>query len=560
MNPFPGRVSLVSKKMTVRANAVLLPRLRNMATMVLRPPNKIRMLSGWTCKPEQFSLAKNGILVPKAGRKEVGGSQYSWIGLRRSSVGLQPGSKFGNLRVGPTFCASAGTVDVEKSVADEGGLTVPPPRLTLKELCEERVPQHILEKAEELGFKYPTVAQQEALPVLLSGSDCLLHAQTGSGKTLAYLLPILAKLVPRAAVQAIIVVPTRELGMQVAKVARTLMGKSLKSSDSNSEEKVSGKGEGKGTLTVMTLLDGGSANRQKKWIKAAPPQLIVGTLRCLSKLIESNHLRCNSVTTVVIDEVDTLLGSAKEGNHLQGLLAVHTRATDRQTIFASATVPQHNRFLHDCIQNKWAKNDIVHVHVTPEVMMPRYLQHRYVVCDKQDKLDTLVALLNADNPRAAILFVNDQNDKARRNGNPPPTSVVAEFLSESLRLGVLGKTLEGSKDLWEPLILEEDDHINQRVSTLSEFREGRCLLVATDIAARGLDLPEVSHVYNIDLPPNVTSYIHRAGRTGRRPIEEEQGIVTSFIISKELFVLRRIENESQTRITPLHIVVDGAVE
>ncbi|KAL3688998.1 hypothetical protein R1sor_015307 [Riccia sorocarpa] len=533
------------------ANAVLLPGFRGMARMILKPPNKIRMLSGW-----KISLAKNGSFAGKAG------GQNTWVGVRIiSSLGLEPGSKFGHLAVGRTFCASPGTVDVEKSVADEdeGGLTVPPPRLTLKELCEERVPQHILEKAEELGFKYPTLAQQEALPVLLSGFDCLLHAQTGSGKTLAYLLPILAKLVPRAAVQAIIVVPTRELGMQVAKVARTLMGKSLKSTDTDSEEKgdvrVSGKGEGKGNLTVMTLLDGGSANRQKKWIKAAPPQLIVGTLRCISRLIESNHLRCNAITTIVIDEIDTLLGSAKEGNHLQNLLSVHTRATDRQTIFASATVPQHNRFLHDCVQNKWAKNDIVHVHVTPEVMMPRYLQHRYVVCDKQDKLDTLVALLNADNPRAAIIFVNEQNEKSRRNGDPPPTSIVAEFLSEKLRLGELGKKVERSRDLWEPLILEEDDHINQRVSTLSEFREGRCLLVATDIAARGLDLPEVSHVYNIDLPPSVTSYIHRAGRTGRRPIEEEQGVVTSFIISKELFVLRRIENEAQTRITPLHIDV-----
>lgn len=239
----------------------------------------------------------------------------------------------------------------------------------------------------------------------------------------------------------------------------------------------------------------------------------------------------------------------QEGNQLQNLLAVHTRADQRQTIFASATVPQHNRFMRDCIQNKWAKVDLVHIHVSPKVMMPEYLQHRYVVCDKQDKLQALVSVLNRDNPRAAIIFVNE-SDKAKRTGETPNTSTTAEYLSEMIRQGILAKD---DSERWEPLILEEDDHINQRTSTLSEFRGGRCLLVATDLAARGLDLPEVSHVYNVDMPPNVTSYIHRAGRTGRRPIEEEQGTVTNFIIQKELFVLQRIENESHSKFIPVHI-------
>jgi superfamily II DNA/RNA helicase len=88
---------------------------------------------------------------------------------------------------------------------------------------------------------------------------------------------------------------------------------------------------------------------------------------------------------------------------------------------------------------------------------------------------------------------------------------------------------------------------------IQDFRGGRCLLVATDLAARGLDLPEVSHVYNMDMPPNVNSYVHRAGRTGRRPIEEERGTVTNFIIQKELFVLERIENECNSKFLPLQI-------
>lgn len=95
---------------------------------------------------------------------------------------------------------------------------------------------------------------------------------------------------------------------------------------------------------------------------------------------------------------------------------------------------------------------------------------------------------------------------------------------------------------------------SQRVcSGLQEFREGRCLLIATELAARGLDLPEVSHVYNFEWPPSITSYIHRAGRTGRRPITEEIGTVTSFITSKELFVLRRVENELALKFTGLKL-------
>lgn len=89
--------------------------------------------------------------------------------------------------------------------------------------------------------------------------------------------------------------------------------------------------------------------------------------------------------------------------------------------------------------------------------------------------------------------------------------------------------------------------------SVQDFRDGRCLLVATELAARGLDLPEVSHVYNFEWPPSVTSYIHRAGRTGRRPITEDLGTVTSFITSKELFVLRRLENELSLKFAALNV-------
>jgi superfamily II DNA/RNA helicase len=103
-----------------------------------------------------------------------------------------------------------------------------------------------------------------------------------------------------------------------------------------------------------------------------------------------------------------MMGAAKEGGHLQKLLSVHTRPEQRQTILASATIPQHRRFLQDCVQNKWTKENVVYTHIQPEEKIPSYLHHRYVVCEKDDRLQVLFSVLKEDAPDAAIIFVNDQ--------------------------------------------------------------------------------------------------------------------------------------------------------
>ncbi|KAL6975282.1 hypothetical protein U1Q18_052704 [Sarracenia purpurea var. burkii] len=128
--------------------------------------------------------------------------------------------------------------------------------LTLRDLCEGHVPGHILRRVEEVGFVVPTEVQRQALPILLSGRDCILHAQTGSGKTLAYLLSIFSVInTRRSAVQALVVVPTRELGMQVAKVARVLAAKPAE--------------VGMEACSIMALLDGGMLRRHKSWLKVS---------------------------------------------------------------------------------------------------------------------------------------------------------------------------------------------------------------------------------------------------------------------------------------------------
>uniref|UniRef100_A0A7N0SYI2 RNA helicase n=1 Tax=Kalanchoe fedtschenkoi TaxID=63787 RepID=A0A7N0SYI2_KALFE len=267
----------------------------------------------------------------------------------------------------------------------------------LRDLCSGRVPEHVLCRMEEVGFVSPTDIQREALPVLFSGKDCILHAQTGSGKTLTYLLLILSVVnTQRSAIQALIVVPTRELGMQVSKVARVL---AAKPSTAELEQK---------PCTVMALLDGGLLSRQKSWIKAEPPTIVVATLDSLCQMIEKHILKLDMMKVLVVDEVDFMFNSSKHVSFLRKLLTSYSSKNSRQTIFASASVPQHKRFLYDCIQQKWTKSDAVHVHVSSVQPLPSTLQHKYVICKKSERHETLLRLLQLDSPDSCIVFVGEQ--------------------------------------------------------------------------------------------------------------------------------------------------------
>ncbi|XP_019155224.1 PREDICTED: DEAD-box ATP-dependent RNA helicase 58, chloroplastic isoform X3 [Ipomoea nil] len=317
--------------------------------------------------------------------------------------------------------------------------------LTLQELCQGHVPEHIICRMEEVGYVVPTKVQQEALPVLFAGCDCVLHAQTGSGKTLAYLLRIFSVInTQRSAVQALIVVPTRELGIQVTKVARVL---SANSEQLNSGEK---------SCTIMALLDGGTLKRHKSWLKAEPPTIVIATLGSLTQMLEKNILKLDAMQVLVIDEV----------------------------------------------------------------------------CSKGERYLTLLSLLKSDEPHSAIVFVGVQSEKSKKAGDPPPTTLLVNFLKSSL----VGFS--------EISLLEEDMNFNQRAASLTELQQGSShLLVATDIAARGVDLPGTTHIYNFNLPKDAVNYLHRAGRAGRKPFSDEKCYVTSIITPQEQFVLQRFENE-----------------
>ncbi|KAB1214231.1 DEAD-box ATP-dependent RNA helicase 58, chloroplastic [Morella rubra] len=392
---------------------------------------------------------------------------------------------------------------------------------TLRELCQGHVPEHVLRRVEEVGYVRPTNVQLQALPILFSGRDCILHAQTGSGKTLAYLLLIFSVInTQRSAVQAVIVVPTRELGMQVTRVARMLAAKPM---ELELEQR---------SCTVMALLDGGMLRRHKSWLKAEPPTIVVATMRSLCQMLEKQILKLESMSVLIIDEVDFMFNSSKEVSSLRKLLTSYSSLNERQTVFASASIPQHRRFLYDCIQQKWTKSDVVHVHVNPIQPMPSCVHHRFVICGKNRKHQVLLSLVESDAPKSSITFVSEQSEKSKKAGNAPSTTLLVDFLKASHLV---------CSDIH---LLEEDTNFNLRAASLSEVRQGgNYLLVATDIAARGVDLPETTHIYNFDLPRTAVDYLHRAGRTGRKPFSDDKCIVTNIILSEERFVLQRYENE-----------------
>ncbi|XP_021716913.1 DEAD-box ATP-dependent RNA helicase 58, chloroplastic-like isoform X5 [Chenopodium quinoa] len=341
--------------------------------------------------------------------------------------------------------------------------------VTLRELCQGHVPEPVLRRMDENGFIQPTEVQQQGLPVLFTGSDCVLHAQTGSGKTLTYLLLVYSIInTQRSAVQALIVVPTRELGMQVTKVARML---AAKPSDFGSEQQKS--------CTVMALLDGGLLKRHKTWLKADPPTIVVATVASLCQMLEKHVLDLGSMRVLVVDEVDFMFNSSKQVSSLRKLLTSYSSSRSRQTVFASASIPQHRRFLHDCVQQKWTKSE-----------------------------------------------------KSKKAGDIPTTTLLIEHLKSSC------------EEFSNISLLEEDQNFNSRAASLFEVRKKSCyLIVATDLAARGVDLPETTHIYNFDLPKSAVHYLHRAGRAGRKPFSDAKCIITSIIAPEEHFVLQRFEHE-----------------
>ncbi|HEU4604399.1 MAG TPA: DEAD/DEAH box helicase, partial [Steroidobacteraceae bacterium] len=309
----------------------------------------------------------------------------------------------------------------------------------------------------------PTPIQTAAMPVLLSGEDAYLHAETGTGKTLAYVLPLFCRIDPAAAAtQAIIVAPTHELAIQIQRQCSELA-----------------QNAGSRIRTVL-LIGGTPMDRQIEKLKKKP-QIVVGSPGRIAELIEKGKLKTKFVRSIVIDEADRLL-SDESLNAVRAI--IDATKPSPHLIFASATQEPQTR---DVLASLAPTLKMIEAGAAA---VNQNIEHLYLVCEDRDKPDELRKLLHALQPERAIVFVH-RNDVAER--------IAAKLAHHHIPVA----------DLTGAMYKED------RKRAMDAFRRGELkVLIASDVAARGLDIKGVTHIFNFDVPTMSKAYLHRVGRTG----------------------------------------------
>ena len=350
----------------------------------------------------------------------------------------------------------------------------------------------------KMGFEAPTAIQEQAIPIAMTGRDIIGQAQTGTGKTAAFGIPMIEKIDSETRiVSGLVITPTRELAVQVAEELNTI-------------------GQVK-NIRALPIYGGQDIIRQIKALKNKP-QIVVGTPGRLMEHMRRKTLRLQEVETVILDEADEMLnmGFIEDiETILQGV------PTERQTLLFSATMPLSIQNLARQFMNN---PEFIKVQ-SKEVTVPNTKQHFLEVQEKQ-KFDVLCRILDLHSPKLALIFC-----RTKRRVN--------ELFEALNKRGYSADAIHG--DLTQ----------SKRDSVMRDFKRGTIeILVATDVAARGLDISNISHVYNFDIPQDAESYVHRVGRTGRLG---RAGNAISFVTPRELCHLRLIEKTTKRKIIRLSI-------
>jgi len=326
---------------------------------------------------------------------------------------------------------------------------------------------YIVEAINKRGFKQPTDIQERVIPATLKGTSIIGQSQTGTGKTHAYLLPIMNKLVPeKEEVQAIITAPTRELANQIYKEA-------VKIAECFPDDQ---------QINVRLYIGGTDKQRTIDKLKQQP-QIIIGTPGRIKDLIDAKALQVFTATTLVVDEADLML----DMGFIQDVDYVASRMTEKlQILVFSATIPEKLKpFLQKYMENPR------YFQVDPEQITAQKIEHILIPLRHRNKNKVLYDMLKAYNPYLALIFTNTKQTA---------DAVADDLMDKGLRVG----RLHGN------LTPRERRKMMKQINDL-EYQ----YVVATDLAARGIDIEGVSHVINYELPSDLDFYVHRTGRTAR---------------------------------------------
>ena len=361
---------------------------------------------------------------------------------------------------------------------------------------ELQLDDRIIRAITEMGFEEASPIQAQAIPVVLEGRDMIGQAQTGTGKTAAFGLPLLQKVDPKVKkLQAIVLLPTRELAIQVAEELRRF-AKFMHG------------------IKVLPVYGGQDIVRQIRALKDGT-QIVVGTPGRVMDHMRRKTVKMDHVHTVVLDEADEMLNMG----FLEDMETILSQLPEeRQTLMFSATMPQA---IAD-IAKKFQKDPVTVRVIKKELTVPKVTQYYYEVKPK-NKVEVMCRLLDMYSPKLSIIFCNTKRQ-------------VDELVQALQGRGYFAEGLHG--DLKQV----------QRDRVMESFRNGRTdILIATDVAARGIDVGNVEAVFNYDIPQDDEYYVHRIGRTGRAGRE---GKAFSLVVGKEVYKLRDIQRYCKTKIIP----------
>ncbi|MDW3888706.1 DEAD/DEAH box helicase [Staphylococcus saprophyticus] len=352
------------------------------------------------------------------------------------------------------------------------------------------------ETLQSMGFNEATPIQKESIPLALEGKDVLGQAQTGTGKTGSFGIPLIEKVADQEGVQSLILAPTRELAMQVAESLKAFA-----------------KGQ---NIQVVTVFGGMPIDRQIKALKKGP-QIVVGTPGRVIDHLNRRTLKTNDIHTLILDEADEMMnmGFIDDMKFIMDKIP----AEQRQTMLFSATMP---KAIQTLVQ-QFMKSPVIVKTMNNEMSDPQ-IEEYYTIVKELEKFDTFTSFLDVHQPELAIVF-----GRTKRR--------VDELTSALISKGYKAEGLHG--DITQA----------KRLEVLKKFKNDQLdILVATDVAARGLDISGVSHVYNFDIPQDTESYTHRIGRTGRAG---KKGVAITFVNPIEMDYIRQIEQANKRQMTAL---------